>query len=135
MIYSVDVRVSAPVQPTEVEERVAAAVERLFPNADVERHGDRVTAETHEVEGFRERLFDQQILDTARGEFLSNADGEGFDFELKKQAAFEGVVNFAVGGESELGDIHVDVTVNEPSVEEFITYLAPETVDGKPTSE
>lgn len=135
MIYSVDVTISTPVQPTEVEDRVSAAVERLFPNADVEQHGDRVTAETHEVEAFRERLYDQQILDTARGVFYENADGEGFSFDLKKQAAFEGIVNFSVGSESELGDIHVDVTVSEPSVEEFITYLAPETVDGKPVEE
>lgn len=132
VVYSVDVRVSAPVQPTEVTDRVVDAVLGLFPGATVGAEGDRVVAEVHAVEAFREQLFEQRILDTARTQFLRGSDPGGFSFDLKKQAAFNGKVNFSVGEADELGDLHVDVTVREPDVESFIDYLAPETEDGEP---
>ncbi|QLC33425.1 coaE operon protein [Halarchaeum sp. CBA1220] len=131
-VYSVDVEVRAPVQATEVPDRVARAVEELFPNADVDVGSEEVVASTHDLEAFRECLFEQRILDTARSAFLDGRTDSGFAFDLKKQAAFRGVVNFSVGKPAELGDIHVAVTVREPDVEEFITYLAPETEDGDP---
>ena len=77
-------------------------------------------------------LHEQEILDTARRVFRRNMADNGFSFALKKQAAFEGVVNFAVGDPDELGDIEVDVRVREPTVEEFIDYVAPETDEGQP---
>lgn len=135
MIYSVDVEITAPVKPTEVGARVADAVRNLFPNADVEVTSEEVRAETHDVEQFREQLFEQRILDTARGRFREGRTDDGFEFDLKKQAARQGVVNFSVGGEAELGEIHVEVTVHEPSVERFIAHLAPETEAGEPVVE
>lgn len=131
-VYSVDVEIRAPVQPTEVPDRVARAVETLFPTAEIEVGPDEVVATTHELEAFREALFEQRILDTARGTFLDGHDEDGFEFDLKKQAAFRGVVNFSVGSPAELGDIHVKVTVHEPTVAAFIAYLAPETAEGEP---
>jgi len=132
VMYRVTVTIEAPVEPTEVGERVADAVTALFPNADPDVSSDRVTATVHDLDGFRENLFEQEILDTARAEFERNREDGEFSFDLKKQAAFRGVVNFSVGKPDELGDIHVDVTVDEPSVEEFIAFLAPETKDGEP---
>lgn len=132
VLYSVNVELSAPVEPTEVTDRVVETITGLFPTAEVETHGDRVTAECHDVEQFREQLFEQRILDTARKEFLRNQTDSGFSFDLKKQAAYVGKVNFSVGSPDELGDLHVEVTVNEPDVESFIAYLAPRTEDGKP---
>jgi len=133
--YSVDVRVTAPVNPTELEDRVADAITTLFPGAEVETQGSRVVAETHTVEEFRERLFEQRILDTARKQFRANQTADGFSFDLKKQAAFNGTVNFAVGNPDELGDLHVEVTVREPDVDQFVRYLAPETEEGEPLEE
>ena len=133
--YSVDLRVTAPVNPTELEDRVADAITTLFPGAEVETQGSRVVAETHTVEEFRERLFEQRILDTARKQFRANQTPAGFSFDLKKQAAFNGTVNFAVGNPDELGDLHVEVTVREPAVEQFVRYLAPETEEGEPLEE
>ncbi|SEW15039.1 RNA-binding domain-containing protein [Halobacterium jilantaiense] len=133
--YSVDVRVTAPVNPTELEDRVADAIQTLFPGAEVETQGSRVVAETHTVEDFRERLFEQRILDTARKQFAANQTEDGFSFDLKKQAAFNGTVNFAVGNPDELGDLHVEVTVREPAVDQFVDYLAPKTEDGEPLEE
>lgn len=132
MIYSVDVRVVAPVRDTEVSERVADCVRRLFPDAEVRHEAGRVVGETHSLEAFAERLREQEILDTARREFARRADDEGFSFALKKQAALQGVVNFAVGSPDELGDIEVHVTVREPDVERFVDHAAPPTEEGEP---
>ena len=135
MIYSIDVQITAPVEDTEIPDRVATAVENIFPGADPEeRHGE-VVAEVHSLDHFSELLHRQEILDTARGEFFGSRRGDTFAFDLKKQAAFEGVVNFAVGNPDELGDIHVRVRVEDPSVEEFVDHVAPPTEEGKPITE
>jgi hypothetical protein len=131
-VYSVDVRVVAPVRDTEVTDRVADAVTNLFPTADVSREAGRVVAETHSMERFSERLHEQEILDSARREFHRRADDEGFSFALKKQAAFKGVVNFSVGDPDELGDVEVHVRVRSPSVDAFVDAVAPPTEDGRP---
>jgi predicted RNA binding protein with dsRBD fold (UPF0201 family) len=131
-VYSVDVRIVAPVRDTEVPDRVADAVTNLFPEADVEHEAGRVIAEAHSMERFSERLHEQEILDTARREFFRRADDDGFSFALKKQAAFKSVINFAVGNPDELGDVEVHVTVRSPSVEAYVDAVAPPTEDGKP---
>lgn len=132
MIYSIDVRIETPVKDTEVTERVADAVRNVFPHADVEHRPGKLVAETHTLDPFSDVLHEQEILDTARRVFFNNERADGFSFALKKQAAFEGVVNFSVGNPDELGDIEVDVVVREPDVEAFIDHIAPPTTEGKP---
>ena len=132
MIYSADVRIEVPVRDTEVTDRVADAVENLFPGVELSHEPGKLVGETHELERFSERLHEQTILDTARGEFDRRRDEDGFSFALKKQAAFKGVVNFSVGNPDELGDIEVHVTVRDPSVDELVDYVAPPTEDGRP---
>jgi len=135
-MYSVDVRVVAPVAATELPERVEQAVREIFPEAELEREADRIVAATHTVETFAWKLREQRILDTARGALLTGQSGERIAFELKKQAAFEGVVNFAVGNEAELGDIEVEMVVREPTAEEFVHALAPPTdEEGRPVED
>jgi predicted RNA binding protein with dsRBD fold (UPF0201 family) len=127
MIHRIDVQITTPLYPTEVRERVEAAITNLFPTAEVEeRHGELV-AEAHSMDHFAERLGEQNIVDTAREVFHHNLEGDTFAFDLKKQAAHEGVVNFAVGNPDELGDIHVRVRVEEPDAEAFIDALVPRT--------
>ena len=135
MIYSVDVQITAPVKDTEVTDRVRDAITNVFPEADVTESPGELIATTHQVDHFSDRLHEQAILDTARGEFFSNQDGNTIEFALKKQAAFEDVVNFSVGNPDELGDIYVRMRVTDPSVEEFVDYLAPPTEDGKPVTD
>jgi len=132
VIYSIDVRIEAPVRDTEVTDRVADAVRNVFPDADLVHEDGHLVAEAHTLDAFSDVLHEQEILDTARRVFLRNSTDEGFSFSLKKQAAFEGVVNFAVGEPDELGEIDVDVRVREPDVEAFIDYVAPETDEGRP---
>jgi hypothetical protein len=131
-VYRIDVRITTPVHDTEVTDRVADAVRNIFPNAELEeRHGELV-AETHSLDRLAELLRRQEILDTARAQFLDGRRGEAFSFALKKQAAFEGVVNFSVGDPDELGDVAVRVTVDQPDIETFVDHLAPRTEDGRP---
>jgi len=132
MIYSIDVRIEAPVEPTEVTDRVEDAVSTVFPNAEFNHEPGKLVAETHTLEPFSDVLHEQEILDTARREFFNGTTDDSFSFGLKKQAAFEGVVNFAVGNPDELGDITVEVTVREPDVETIIDSVAPPTEDGTP---
>ena len=132
MIYRVDVRVVAPVNPTEVTERVADAVREVFPNATIREEPGQIVAEAHDLDHLSDLLHEQSILDTARREFFRRAADGGFSFALKKQAASRGIVNFAVGSPDELGDVEVHVTVNEPSVEDYVDHVAPETEGGEP---
>jgi predicted RNA binding protein with dsRBD fold (UPF0201 family) len=134
-VYSVDVRIVAPVKDTEVTDRVADAVTNLFPEADPESRPGEVVATGHSMDHFSELLHRQEILDTARREFFDTLRGDTFSFGLKKQAAFEGVVNFAVGNPDELGDVEVRVTVTQPAAEEFIDLVAPPTEEGEPLAD
>ena len=132
MIYRIDARIVAPVNDTEVTDRVVDAVQLLFPDVEFEHTDGELVGETHSLERFSERLRDQEILDTARREFFNGADESGFSFALKKQAAFKGVINFSVGNPDELGDIEVTVTVHDPDIESYIDHVAPPTEDGTP---
>jgi predicted RNA binding protein with dsRBD fold (UPF0201 family) len=142
MIYSADVTIRVPVHPTEVTDRVIDTVENLFAEIDIEerpsgpeRDEGEIVAETHSLDHFSELLHEQAILDTARTNFLDGLDGDTFSFRLKKQAAFEGVINFAVGSPDELGDIRVTVTVRDPDPETYIKFVAPPTEDGVPVED
>lgn len=131
--YRITVTVSAPIAGTEVPDRVARAVENLFPEAELTVGTDRVEGEAHAVETFSERLKEQQILDTARSHLRERIEGETIRFRLKKQAAFVGMVNFSVGNPDELGDIEVAIRIEEPEPEVFVEELAPPTdADGTP---
>jgi len=131
-VYSVDVQVTVPVSDTEVTDRVVDAVFNLFPTAEIEERPGELVAKTHSLEHLSEGLHRQEILDTARATFFEGRHGDSFSFALKKQAAFEGVINVAVGDPGELGDLHVRVRVNQPDVESYIDHIAPPTEDGQP---
>lgn len=134
MIYQVDVQITAPVNDTEVTDRVADAIHNIFPNADIERRPGELSTTVHDMAHFSELLHEQAILDTARGAFFGSLEGDTFSFDLKKQAAFEGVVNFAVGTPGELGTIHVRGRVHDPDIEAYIDHVAPPTEEGRPVS-
>jgi hypothetical protein len=133
-VYSVEVEVTAPVRETEVTDRVADAVTNLFPGAEPTFEHGELTATVHDLDHLSELLHRQEILDTARGVFFDTRRGDRFSFQLKKQAAFQGVVNFAVGDPGELGAIAVGVRVTEPDVETYIDHVAPPTEDGEPVT-
>ena len=131
-VYKVDVEITAPVYPTEVTDRVADAVHNLFPEAEIDQREGELVGTAHSMERFSELLHEREILDTARDQFFANRRGDTVSFDLKKQAAFESLVNFAVGQPDELGELHVRVRVHEPSVEAYVDHVAPRTEDGRP---
>lgn len=132
MIYRIEASITAPIEDTEVTDRVRDAVTNLFPNAEVEAKEGEIVGTTHSLDHFSELLHRQEILDTARSEFFRRRSGSYFSFSLKKQAAFQGVVNFAVGEADELGEIDVEVRVEDPDVESYIDHVAPPTEEGRP---
>jgi predicted RNA binding protein with dsRBD fold (UPF0201 family) len=132
MIYSIDAEIRTPVHDTEVSDRVADAITNLFPEADPALQHGELAAEVHSLEEFSEQLHRQAILDTARGVFFDSRRGDSFSFQLKKQAAFQGLVNFVADEPGELGAITVRVRVDDPAVEDFIDHVAPPTEDGQP---
>lgn len=135
MIYQVDVRIHAPINETEIPERVADAIFNVFPTAELRDTDDGITGTAHSLSTLSEHLHRREILDTARSEFFSNQRPNGFEFSIKKQPAFKNVVTFTVGNPSELGEIDVVVHVEDPDVESVIDHIAPPTQDGVPITD
>ncbi len=114
------VKVTAPVYPTEVPERVESAVLQLFPDADVrveepavDALTDRLVGEDASLEELRELFERFEMREHAREQLLDGVVGEVVEFTLKKQAAYAGRPSFDVGGH-ELGALHVRVESPEP---------------------
>ena len=122
------VRVETPRRPTESVEKVTSALSRLFPDLHVEAFEDRVVGTTDNLERLRELIRNQKIRDTARRQFRAGRSGDRTRVSLSKQAAFVGVVNFAVG--SVLGDILVEIESDE--LDRVIDYVAESTVGPRP---
>ncbi len=135
-IPAISVKISAIVNPTELQEKVENAISNFFP---VElKLQDEVTTGEGDLESLRTlhlRLREERILDTARKILLNGITDDTTRFRLNKQVASIGKLNFPVGEES-LGSIHVEISAQNLS-ELFlvIDWLAPETIDGKPVTE
>lgn len=116
----VEVKVTAPVYPTEVPERVEAAVVELFPDAEVrvedpavEALTDRLVAEEPTLDELRRLLERFEMREHAREQLLESVVGDVVEFTLKKQAAYAGRPSFDVGGH-ELGALHVRMESSRP---------------------
>ena len=128
-------RVEAEVRPTEVREKVEAALKKIFPTLELRQEGSFLVGEATEVSALsrlHQLLRLQAILDSARSVMLAGREGNQISFTLNKQAAFVGRVSFT-GEESPLGPIAV--TLEAFDIEKLIDYLAPRTHDGKPIKE
>ncbi|MHC1593349.1 MAG: RNA-binding domain-containing protein [Methermicoccaceae archaeon] len=131
--------VRASIYPTEDEELVVAAVNRVLllegTTIEGDEKGVRVLKGQGGTEGLRmlhAHLRKQRILDSARSVLTSNCGSNTLTFSLHKQAATTGKVSFAV--ENELyGSIDVLVVCKNP--ERMVDWLAPPTEDGTPLFE
>lgn len=132
VISTIQVSVSALVRPTERQEKVESAIERMFPGLTMDKGADRIEAfgGLKSLQTFHKLLREQRILDTARSVMLDGRVGEAVQLRLSKQAAFIGRVNFPPE-EEPLGSIHVQITGDE----RIIDWLAPRTEDGAPIKE
>ena len=137
---NINLTISAVLYPTESQEKVEAAIKKLFPDVELKLEqgfgtANRLTGSTIAIEGLKklhELLRRQRILDTARSTFLKNKRGNAIEFELNKQVAYIGKVNF-VEEAIALGSIHVKIEAEE--IDRLIDWLAPVTKDGKPIQE
>ncbi len=136
---NITVRVSAPVYPTEVEDKVRTAVTGIFPvDLAIRDFGIPQLYGEGNLESLRKfhmLLRESRILDTARHILLDGMEGNTTQFCLNKQVAFTGKVNFPAGDEA-LGSIYVEISSQGAGdLMTLIDWLAPETVDGKPVRE
>jgi len=128
----IEVVVYSSVRPTERVEKVASAIENIFPGMVMDIRADRIEAYDglESLRNLHKLLREQSILDTARGVMLRGRIGETISFQLNKQAAFMGIVSFPPE-EEPLGSLHVQIMGGEM----VIDWLAPETENGVPIIE
>ncbi|MCJ7444108.1 MAG: hypothetical protein MUO26_06195 [Methanotrichaceae archaeon] len=132
MIITISVSVYTVVKPTELVERVAIAIERIFPGIIMDIQEDRIEAKggPETLQNFHKLIREQRILDTARFVMFDGMLGNLIQFNLNKQAALMSKVSFPLE-EEPLGSIHVQITGGEKVIE----WLTPKTVDGVPVRE
>ncbi|NJD51333.1 MAG: hypothetical protein FIB07_00520 [Candidatus Methanoperedens sp.] len=136
---NVSVKISAPVNPTEMQEKVEKAISNFFP-VELNLQGPEIPELSGKggLESLRTlhlRLREERILDTARKIFLNGIEGNTTKFRLNKQVAYIGKLNFPAGKES-LGSINVEISAqNLSELFSVIDWLAPQTVGGKPVME
>ncbi len=133
------VRVSGLVHPTEIEEKVRKAITNLFPvELQLRDFGTPQLIGEGDLESLRllhRRLREERILDTARHILLTGISGNTTQFQLNKQVAFAGKLNFPADEES-LGSIYVEISAeNNDELLKIIDWLAPQTIEGKPVEE
>jgi predicted RNA binding protein with dsRBD fold (UPF0201 family) len=131
-VKATEITISALIRPTEDGQKVARAVENIFPGLSLEIRPDRLeaTGNVESLDKFHLLLRQQRILDTARAAMLRNRLGKSIQFRLGKQAALAGRVNFPPD-EEPLGSIHVQIAGGE----RLIDWLAPATENGVPVKE
>lgn len=130
--------VEAELRFTEDQEKVVKAIKNLFDLEDIriEKKGrfSRIIGFSENISSlkrFREKIWQQRILDTARSIMLRGSGENYVYFMLNKQAAYNGKVSFIEDEkESSLGPIIVKIETSSPR--ELIDWLAPKTSEGKP---
>ncbi|MGA1819685.1 MAG: RNA-binding domain-containing protein [Thermoplasmatota archaeon] len=112
---------SAPVFPTEDPEKVLLCILNIFPDSEVSTSENEISFSSTDASKFMELLREQQIRDTAVMIIERGTSGDSASFNLNKQAAFVGKVNFT-DGSSPLGDLEIDVI---EGVEELVESIRP----------
>ncbi|HII06434.1 MAG TPA: hypothetical protein HA349_03710, partial [Methanotrichaceae archaeon] len=106
----IELSASVSVRPTESPEKVAGALEMLFPGLELASSENRIEGRggAEFLSTFHRLLREQRILDTARSVMLHGEVGDSIQFRLNKQAATVGKVSFPPE-EEPLGSIHVQI--------------------------
>ena len=118
-----ELAVKAPLNKTESSDKLLRAVENLFPSLEFKEKGGFLQSkgsDRNDLAAFKELLKLQQIQDTAKAFLNGSIDGERMIFELNKQAAYMGKVNF-VDFPIALGTIIVEIKDRDP--EALIDWL------------
>ncbi len=121
----VEIEIEAKIYPTESVEKIKEAILKLFPDAQLEILPGKIKGKAQSLEEFGKILKEERIRDAARSVFLSSLKRkQEIYFELNKQAATRGKVNFAVGNVP-LGSIKV--TIRGDDLLSLIDLIAPDT--------
>ena len=108
-----EIHLGAKVYPTEDTENVRKAILNLFPEAEITIDENKIVASTLNMDYFIQRIGEQKIRDSTRVILMKSIRGSAIKFQLNKQAAFVGKVNFSQG-DSILGDIEIHIKTDEP---------------------
>ncbi|MGA3192245.1 MAG: RNA-binding domain-containing protein [Candidatus Bathyarchaeia archaeon] len=118
----VSVHIEVEVNPTESEQKVKEAVEKIFGAMNMQtkplRRGSLLLAEATGQEAlanFHNILQREHIRAAARGVLLQGLERRSVNFCLNKQVAYAGHVSFSQEvGESPLGPIKVKIKAEDP---------------------
>ncbi|MBQ7701810.1 MAG: hypothetical protein IJT54_05340 [Candidatus Methanomethylophilaceae archaeon] len=122
------VEVTCPVFPSEDPDKVRVAMERIFPDIEIEETEDGLSGRTDNLVRFSKQIRKQRILDTTRSVLIRGRRGNVTRFFLNKQVAFVGKVSFCEE-RTILGTMRV--VVQDDEMDALIEDVAPETVDGE----
>ncbi|RJS92019.1 hypothetical protein CW705_03245 [Candidatus Bathyarchaeota archaeon] len=127
------VRVYVDVNPTEDQDKVRVAVEKVLGGIPLEimqdeerKHLVGRSEGPEALSRFYDLLRREQILDAARKVLFNGIQGNTVCFYLNKQVAYVGHISFSQSvGESPLGPIRVEIESDNPHA--VIDWLAPKT--------
>ncbi len=122
------VEVTCPVFPSEDPDKVRVAMERIFPDIEIEEMEDGLSGRTDNLDRFSKQIRKQRILDTTRSVLIRGRRGNVTRFFLNKQVAFVGKISFCEE-RTILGTMRV--VVQDDEMDALIEDVAPETVDGE----
>ncbi len=127
------IEVTAPIRPTELPERVEQAATKWFPG-EVELAEDRILVNHTDPSAFRQRVWEERIIDTMRGALLNGIRHDRVTVAISKQAAYAGRVSLPAAPHA-LGEVritfHVEASDEWEDGEAFVWWLCPPTKDGK----
>jgi predicted RNA binding protein with dsRBD fold (UPF0201 family) len=120
-------QVDAQIHPTEIEERVTAAITNIFPDIELDVRTDWISSKTENWDDlvyFSELLEKQRVLDAARRVVLDHLSGNTTRFLLNKQAAYVGKINFCeTEEESPMGPLFV--VLSSEQINELLDRIVP----------
>ena len=120
-----DIRIEAPIKPTEDAAKVETAVRAIFPDAAVTMDEHWVRATSHDLDTLLKKTGEERVNDAARGAlWRGRIDARSTRFEINKQAAFMGRINFNEITHP-LGDLIVTVAVDD--LEALLDRISPPT--------
>ncbi len=120
-----EMKAKTPLNPTEDLDKIITALSNVFDYEELEIGDDYVSISggKESLLKLKDELEKRRIRNTARQIMTKEAHDKVVLFKLNKQAALEGVVNFAEHGLSPLGEIKVKIETD--NVDRFIDWIAP----------
>jgi len=116
----------ANVNPTEDIDKVIRTLSNLFDYDDMEIGDDYVCilGDKDSISNLKNELRERKIRGAARKIMMKGIHEDKINFNLSKQAALVGIPNFVDNTLSPLGEIEVEIKIEDPM--KFIDWIAPE---------